>query len=388
MHYPTELYSVNLQQSYDIAIIGGGLAGLCAAIHLGSHYRVLLVEKQSYPSHKVCGEYISNEVLPYLKSLGIDPVANGAKQISKFNMSTHNSALISANLPMGGFGISRYTLDKLLFDKVNIHCDTVQDTVTNVDMKSGLAAAKMFQIQTKSGLFYNTRYVLGAFGKRSNLDVQLKRSFISRKSPWLGVKAHYEIDVPEDLVALHNFDGGYCGVSQVEGGIVNVCYLTTFDSFKKVGSIGAFQKEVMSKNAHLKEVFKKGKPLWDKPLSISQISFENKEPVKDHILMIGDSAGMIHPLAGNGMAMAIHSAKIVSELLIDQDISKEENRSHIETTYSDFWNKTFKSRLQTSRTIQRMLLSPNASRIGMQATKLFPGIVPAIIKKTHGTTAI
>ena len=379
---------MNKGTSYDIAIIGGGLAGLCAAIHLGSHYRVLLIEKQSYPSHKVCGEYISNEVLPYLNSLGFDPIKNGAKNITQFEMSTHNSSLIKTKLPLGGFGISRYALDKLLFDKVKTTCDTVQDTVTSVDLMEDQAAAKMFQIQTKSDAIYSASYVLGAFGKRSNLDIQLKRSFIFEKSPWLGVKAHYEIDVPEDVVSLHNFEGGYCGVSQVENGIVNVCYLTTFNSFKKVGDISTFQKEILSKNTHLKRIFEEGLCLWEKPLTISQISFDVKEPVKDHILMIGDSAGMIHPLAGNGMAMAIHSAKLVSELLINEDITKEQNRLHIEDTYTQTWNNTFKNRLQTGRRIQRLLLSPAATRVSLQAAKLFPDIVPAIIKKTHGTVLV
>lgn len=374
--------------SYDIAIIGGGLAGLCAAIHLGSHYNVLLIEKQPYPSHKVCGEYISNEVLPYLKSLGIDPIKNGAKNIKNFEMSTHNGSLIKAKLPLGGFGISRYTLDQLLFEKVKTTSTTLQDTVTSIDLKNHEAGAKIFQIQTKSDVTYTAKYVLGAFGKRSNLDVQLKRSFIAKKSPWLGVKAHYKLDAQEDLVALHNFEGGYCGVSQVENGIVNVCYLTTYNSFKKVGDISAFQKEIMSKNSHLKRVFEKGVCLWDKPLSISQISFETKEPVKDHILMIGDSAGMIHPLAGNGMAMAIHSAKLVAELLIKEDVTKEENRPFIEAMYTETWNKTFKYRLQTGRRVQRLLLNPTATRVSLKAAKLFPAIVPAIIKKTHGKVLI
>jgi len=386
MPYPTELYKVNILKTYDIIIIGGGLAGLCAAIHLGATYNVLLIEKKDFPHHKVCGEYISNEVLPYLKKLGIDPIKSGAKEITDFNMSTHKNALITSKLPLGGFGISRYRLDNLLFEKVENTCDTLQDTVTAVN--TNLAVAKMFQIQTKSGLKFEARYVLGAFGKRSILDTTLKRDFMSKKSPWLGVKAHYQLDIPEDVVALHNFEGGYCGVSRVENGVVNVCYLTSYQSFKKVGSIEAFQKEVMSKNKYLKRVFEEGKPLWDKPLSISQISFENKEPVKDNILMIGDSAGMIHPLAGNGMAMAIHSAKLVSEVLLARAINNEENRDKIEKEYTQIWNKTFERRIKTSRTIQRLLLSPTATRVGLRAAKTFPGIVPAIIKKTHGTEIV
>ena len=57
----------------EVLIIGGGLAGLTSAIHLTKMgCKVIVIEKNSYPKHKVCGEYISNEVLPYFKWLNFD----------------------------------------------------------------------------------------------------------------------------------------------------------------------------------------------------------------------------------------------------------------------------------------------------------------------------
>ena len=104
--------------TFDVIIVGGGLAGLTSAIHLSKlKKKVLLIEKNAYPKHKVCGEYISNEVLLYLNSLGIDPINKGAKQISKVHISTVKSNLIKGELPLGGFGMSRYFLDSLLFRK-------------------------------------------------------------------------------------------------------------------------------------------------------------------------------------------------------------------------------------------------------------------------------
>ena len=88
--------------TYDVAIIGGGLAGLTSALHLSKcNKRVLLIEKNEYPKHKVCGEYISNEVLPYLNSLGIDPVKEGAKEIDQLELSTVKSKTIRGELPLG-----------------------------------------------------------------------------------------------------------------------------------------------------------------------------------------------------------------------------------------------------------------------------------------------
>ena len=70
-----------------------------------------------------------------------------------------------------------------------------------------------------------SKIVLGAFGKRSTIDQKMQRKFIKQKSPWLAVKGHYKGNFPNDVVGLHNFKGGYCGVSKVENDLVNICYL-------------------------------------------------------------------------------------------------------------------------------------------------------------------
>ena len=83
------------------------MAGLTNAIHL-SKVNQKPSKKNSYPKHKVCGEYISNEVIPYLNFLGIDPIKEGAKKITKVQISTTEGNLISGELPLGGFGMSRF----------------------------------------------------------------------------------------------------------------------------------------------------------------------------------------------------------------------------------------------------------------------------------------
>ena len=108
----------------------------------------------------------------------------------------------------------------------------------------------------------------------------------------MAVKTHVKGDFPEDLVALHNFEGGYCGVSKVENDHINLCYITDFKAFKKYKDIDEFQEKVVFKNNFLKTIFKNTNPIFEKPLTISQISFENKKPVENHIIMCGDTAGI------------------------------------------------------------------------------------------------
>jgi flavin-dependent dehydrogenase len=369
----------NLQA--DIIIIGGGLAGLVSAIHLSkSGLTVTVIEKNEYPKHKVCGEYISNEVLPYLQWLDADPMVTGAKNISRFLLSTTRGKTIETKLPLGGFGVSRFMLDHFLLQKAKENnCTIIQDTVTDVQFTNNI-----FQVTTKEESQLSSKIVIGAFGKRSNLDITLNRTFIKNKSPYIGVKTHLQGVFPEDLVALHNFDGGYCGLSKVENGNINACYLANYKSFQRYKNIEAFNKEVLYKNPHLKNIFENSKPVFEQPLTISQVSFSDKTTVQDRMLMCGDAAGMIHPLCGNGMAMAIHSAKIASELVIDYFNKKIKTREELVTAYSHQWNKEFKNRITTGRILQSFFGKDNIARAMMYGVTRIPGILPAIIRKTHG----
>ena len=372
---------MKITTTFDVIIVGGGLAGLTSAIHLSSRKkRVLLIEKNEYPKHKVCGEYISNEVLPYLNSLGINPINEGAKQITKVHISTTKSNLIKGELPLGGFGMSRYFLDNLLVKKARLNgVQILKDTVDSIHFKKD-----SFTITTKSSGVFQSKITIGAFGKRSSLDQKMKRKFIQKKSPYLAVKIHVKGVFPENLVALHNFKGGYCGVSKVENNAINVCYITEYRSFKKHKNITDFQEQVVFKNKHLRKIFKESSPVFEKPLTISQVSFQTKNPVEDHIIMCGDTAGMIHPLCGNGMGMAISSAKLASTRILQFLNGEIKTREGLEKQYLRDWNKEFKIRLKTGHFIAWLFRNQTISQIAYSILKRIPSLLPKMIKFTHG----
>jgi len=364
----------------DVIIIGGGLAGLAAAIHLSlKGLSVTVIEKSSYPRHKVCGEYISNEILPYLNWLGADVSQLHPTHISTFEFSTATGIKTTAQLPLGGFGVSRYALDYFMYQKVIANgCTVVEATATDVQF-----TADLFTVTTASQT-YAAKIVLGAYGKRSNIDQVLSRDFIQKKSPWLAVKAHYSGNFPDDVVALHNFSGGYCGVSKVEDNQINICYLADYATFKQYKNIEDYQQQVLYKNKNLKAIFENSTLLFDKPLSISQISFDKKAPVENHILMIGDTAGLIHPLCGNGMAMALHSAKIVSELVLEYFEGSIASRQQLEKSYTKAWNSNFSRRMLMGRLLAKLLRSKLFADKALKMMIQFPALLPKIIKQTHG----
>ena len=364
----------------QILIIGGGLAGLTSAIHLTKMgCKVIVIEKNSYPKHKVCGEYISNEVLPYFAWLQIHIEELKPTHIRNLQFSSETGRTIETPLPLGGFGISRFTLDEFLYQKaLSQNCEIIEDQVNEVIFKDDF-----FEVHLNSGKTLTSKVVLGGFGKRSNLDVKMKRNFIEKKSPWLGVKSHYQGEFDEKVVGLHNFKGGYCGVSKVENNLLNICYLTNFKSFKKYKNIEEFQEKVVSQNPYLKNILQNSISVFEKPLTISQICFEKKKNIENHILMMGDTAGLIHPLCGNGMAMAIHSAKLASEQAIEF-LTGKISRPEMEKNYSSNWNKNFKKRLWYGRILGSILEHSKLSETLTTLITYVPFLLPIIIKKTHG----
>ena len=123
-----------MQPVRNVIIVGGGLAGLTSAIHLSrAGLHVIVIEKHGFPRHKVCGEYISNEVLPYLQWLDADPGILAPAQIDRVSISTVTGRKVETTLPLGGFGVSRYALDGFLMEKaVKNGVTLIQDTVTSI----------------------------------------------------------------------------------------------------------------------------------------------------------------------------------------------------------------------------------------------------------------
>lgn len=366
----------------EIVIVGGGLAGLISAILLRrAGFDVVLIEKNHYPFHKVCGEYISNEVMPILKRENLLPRAEYAK-INSFKLSAISGKHATLKLDLGGFGISRYTLDNHLYELAKtegVEC-LVGKSATLIDY---LEAEDTHNITLSDGSLMTSKVVIGAYGKRSKIDKYLKRDFIERRSPYIGVKYHIRYDHRKDEVALHNFHGGYCGINAVEKGISNLCYLSTRSNLLKYGDIPTMEKEVLAHNPFLKEIFNQAEFLFDKPEVINEISFETKQPVENHIFMSGDAAGMIAPLCGNGMAMAIHTAKLLSDCIISH-FDKAFDRSALEQDYSAQWHKHFAKRLSVGRKLQKLFGTGTLSGLAVGLMKTSKPIAHFLMEKTHG----
>lgn len=364
-----------------IIIIGGGISGLITSIQLvRTGIPVTLIERKSYPFHRVCGEYISAETIPFLNSLGLFPDPFSPPAISRLQLSSVNGKSAFVKLDLGGFGISRHKFDHFLFQEaasagVHFILNTTVDRVHFQDDHFRISAA---------GQEHHADVVIGSHGKRSVLDVSMGRDFIRKRSPYLAIKYHVRTDHPPELIGLHNFKGGYCGISRVEDGKTNLCYLTHRDNLKEHGSIPEMEEAVLFRNPIIESIFRNSDFLFDKPETINEISFETKKPVDQHILMAGDAAGMITPLCGNGMAMAMHASRLIAGCVRQFCEEPSYDRARLERDYSAQWRAAFAKRLWTGRHVQRLFGDEWSSNLAVGIAQHVKPLANWLVSKTHG----
>ncbi len=304
-------------------------------------------------------------------------------------LSAPNGNALTTKLSLGGFGISRYLLDATLsgIAKKNgvVLLEEAKVEAVNFDEDFTIKYKTISDGNLQS---ITSKICCAAYGKRSNLDIKWNRNFLQirnkRLDNYVGIKYHVQINWKENVIGLHNFKNGYCGISKIEEDKYCLCYMTKAENLKNhKGIIPDMETEVLFQNPHLRKIFSKSKMLEQFPISISQINFNKKTTVENNVLMLGDAAGTITPLCGNGMSMALHSSKIAATLIL-KFLTNFISREQMELLYTKSWNKEFERRLYFGRLLQRFFGGSMVTNLFVQTFKLLPFLATFIIRKTHG----
>ena len=378
-------------QQFDVAIIGGGLAGCSAAIRLAQHgQKVVLCEMQTYPHHKVCGEFLSPECNMLLADLGLSAALQAVKpaSIHTANIITPDGTTWTNALPGHGMGISRYALDYIMAEQARTCGVNLRTSTTVTDVQGNLDDG--FELTIRNPLGQQTisaKTVIGAQGKRSMIDRKLGRSFFKTPQPFMGLKAHFRGLLPADQIYLYTFPGGYCGISAVENGLINVCLLVRQDIFQSASqpspsSIESFIVWMKQQNPTLGKWLSAAERFHDSWLSISQIPFVSKQKVVNDILMAGDSAGLIAPVAGDGIGMALQTGQMVSDLL-QSYLTHQISAADLRKQYTALWWHKFGLRLRLSRVLQEFMLRPNWLTPGLVVMNNIPALGRLLVTHTR-----
>ena len=483
------------RRDFDIAVIGAGLSGTCAAILAAqSGARVVLLESGVAGRHKVCGEFLSPESRSQLEQLGVlnAMLASGARSIGAARVLSSARASRSVAFTRPGLSFSRRSLDGLLWARAQeVGVDARERSrVSHLEQNE----AGDFQIEV-NGQTLRARFVIAATGRGAkwsrdgddaslpprtnraqngvaigplkcaqnaatsspsnqaqdaatssspskraqdaatsseaqgnrahqnalflpangahcvqanaanrtqNADVpsidsmrasngapsggesraRKERPQREPASRFLGLKTHLRgVRIEAGEVQMFPFAGGYCGIVEVEDGAFNTCLLVDY-ARSKGRSPAQLWDEVRRENSALAKATE-GATLEFDWLATGNVSFDRFAPARDGVLRVGDAAGYIHPLSGDGMAMALRSGELATRAVLHAlrwDLSPDAAAS----SYAQMWGREFGSRLRWAARLQPLFTNPRFTRIAQSVCDFAPGLSRIAVRRTRG----
>lgn len=376
----------------DVGIIGAGPAGATLASLLARAGRkVVLIDRDVFPRDKLCGEFLSYDALPILDSIGVLEAIDGAGAVK-----IRSCRLVGAtrsytfDLPSEARGISRRTMDDLLLRNAIEAGATAFEgwTAESIEQRDDRIVVGVRRGEKKSTIV--ARIVCGAWGRWGRFDRMLARPFTGRDvDRFFGFKRHYVpltagSAPPPDTIDLHSFDHGYLGVNWIEGGQTNICGLA--HETRLVGHRGgwaAFIGTLRAERASLERLYAGHEPAQDEFLSSEPVVFTPRSVVENRVILLGDAAGLIDPLAGNGMAMAIQSAALAAPL-INRALRGEIDRESMERAWVAAHDRLFADRIRWSRRVAWLLCKPRTLDLVM-SLNVSAALGRKLLEKTRAT---
>jgi flavin-dependent dehydrogenase len=296
-------------------VIGGGPAGAMVALRLATRGRqVVVLERESGPHHKVCGEFLSREAREYLKHAGIDPLALGATVIRRLRLSS-GDRIVDTRLPFEAVSLSRRILDEaLLRQTAEAGCRVVRGiAVEALTENQGTWLATLGNgecVQAKTVFLATGKHDLRGFARTP-----------ARQADLIGFKLHWQLPRQkiEDLrgrMELFLFTGGYGGLSLVEDDAANLCLVVRRSKLRDHGAWPELLAAILDENSHLRSILKGGWPLWPRPLAISPIPYGYVVTDARGPWCVGDQAAVIPSFTGDGISIALHSGALAAQMFL------------------------------------------------------------------------
>lgn len=390
---------------FDAVIVGGGPAGASAAIHLAaSGARVLLAERERFPREKLCGEFISPECLEHfarLGALGLMERAGGARvsETVFYAPSGRGVAVPSAwfGAPGGAaaLGLSRAEMDARLVARAREAGAVVLEEAACAGVVAEGARVQGVRLHTSGGGVreVRARVTLDATGRQRAVVRRAERQSLKEarrgragegdagagdedgsgerqvegarsRARLVALKAHVggSRGAP-GVCEIYFYPGGYGGLSPVEGGLSNLCFIARARDVRERGSdAGRVVREVLMRNRRAAHSLAAAevRTRW---LGVAVEGFGRYEPApSEGLLAVGDAAAFIDPFTGSGMLMALEGGELAARVVADW-LGRGGGRDDygwLAREYRAAYGRRFDARLRLCGLLRRAALAPHA----------------------------
>ncbi|HUI96621.1 MAG TPA: FAD-dependent oxidoreductase [Xanthobacteraceae bacterium] len=360
--------------SAPAVVIGGGIAGAAVAAHLAQAGRaVVLIERRDGPHHKVCGEFVSGEAALYLDDLGIDLVALGAVRMRAVRLAAGRQ-VATAPLPFPAFSLSRYILDEALLRAA---------AAAGAEVRRGGGARALargrdgWTVALDDGTSLAAGEVFLATGKH---DLRAWRRPPGMHPDLVAFKLHWRLTREEAAalgasVELTLFPGGYAGLEPVEGGVANLCLVVRRSRLAALGGRwDALLHAVRAASPQLDRRLMGADACRCRPLAIAAIPYGYVAEHGRGPWLLGDQAAVIPSFSGDGIAIALHSARLAADVHLAGGSAAEFQ-----------WRlaRDVAGQVRRATWISRMLVRPSGRMIAAAGARVMPGLIGGIARMTR-----
>ncbi len=396
-----------MNKQSKITIVGAGPSGASLACRLTrQNFDVCLIEREKFPRHKLCGEFISPECLEHFQELEVldEMLSVGGDRITEtvFYAPSGRSVTVPSkwfNFSQDALSISRAEMDLRLLEKAKTSGVKVFEETSVVGIlfennevcgvKAKSKNGETFEIAADLTIDATGRSgFLAKFAKKlqiTDYKFQNKIQIANRKSQianrLVGFKTHLEnVNLEKGVCEIYFFRGGYGGLSYVENGLANHCFLIKAEVVKEFGSDAQrIVEKVIFQNSRARATMEKANAVFDwLAVSVDGFGVKNLNPAPN-LFAVGDAAAFIDPFTGSGMLMALESGEILAQAITENRFSPKDMAEN----YQILYRRKFQNRLRVCSLLRRAAFAPFWARAAISVLSLSGAVRQILARSTR-----
>lgn len=394
----------------DALVIGGGPAGASAAILLAqAGWRVILAEQQAYPRQKVCGECLTPASFALLDRLGVGKLvrADAGPELRSIGW-MGRAPTIAADLPPCDVGPDRFGralgrdhLDAMLLGRARaVGVEVLQPAKVRslrADQRCFEGTIERFgtpyaphAAHGRASFSISAAFVIDGHGSwETDPDQETVGSALRAHAPrfnsdLFGFKASFSnAALAHGLLPVLSFKGGYGGMVVAEGGRLTLACCIRRDALRQcraripgAAAGAAIEQHLRASCPGVRGVLDQAQRAgpW---LSVGPLRPGIRIGGETGPFKVGNAAGEVHPLIGEGINMALQSALLLTARLIAQPVGSIDARRsrEIHRSYAAAWRSAFAHRMRLAAAYAQIAMHPQLSAPATVVLRRFPPVL-------------